>query len=444
LGQQAREVLGRVLEPGPDRVGIAEREVSDRFHRAMLGPTPGSIAPSYAALLRVPGFGRVALGTLLARLGGQMWEIVLVLFVLQRYQSPSLAGLAVLLAILPGLALSPVAGALLDRQGRVRLMILDYAVTAGLMATIAVLSLGHRLPPVLLLLIVSILGVSNILSITGARSLFPLMLPRALWDRANGLDTSMYSLTAVVGPAIAGLVVARFGPEPGLLVTAGVAAIASGSLVGVHEPIARADSAGSLIGDAGAALRYVVRHRSLRGLAITLFLANLGFGVIPVGIPVLVLRHLHGSAATVGQIFAVVGLAGLVAGLLIGRVSTEGRERRLIAGCIAIQAPTLVLLAFTSTLPVVFAIAVIAGAAGSVINVGIFALRQRRTDPAWFGRAFAVSMSLNFAGAPIGSALSGPLLEQSIAVPLLLGAAINVVAVVAALALIPKHAAGTP
>ena len=272
----------------------------------MLGPTPGSIAPSYAALLRVPGFGRVALGTLLARLGGQMWEIVLVLFVLQRYQSPSLAGLAVLLAILPGLALSPVAGALLDRQGRVRLMILDYAVTAGLMATIAVLSLGHRLPPVLLLLIVSILGVSNILSITGARSLFPLMLPRALWDRANGLDTSMYSLTAVVGPAIA-----------------------SGSLVGVHEPIARADSAGSLIGDAGAALRYVVRHRSLRGLAITLFLANLGFGVIPVGIPVLVLRHLHGSAATVGQIFAVVGLAGLVAGLLIGRVSTEGRERRL-------------------------------------------------------------------------------------------------------------------
>ncbi|TMC42825.1 MAG: MFS transporter [Chloroflexi bacterium] len=410
----------------------------------MLGPTPGSIAPSYVALLRVPGFGRVALGTLLARLGGQMWEIVLVLFVLQRYQSPSLAGLAVLLAILPGLALSPVAGALLDRQGRVRLMILDYAVTAGLMATIAVLSLGHRLPPVLLLLIVSILGVSNILSITGARSLFPLMLPRALWDRANGLDTSMYSLTAVVGPAIAGLVVARFGPEAGLLVTAGVAAIASGSLVGVHEPIARADSAGSLIGDAGAALRYVVRHRSLRGLAITLFLANLGFGVIPVGIPVLVLRHLHGSAATVGQIFAVVGLAGLVAGLLIGRVRTEGRERRLIAGCIAIQVPTLVLLAFTSSLPVVFAIAVIAGAAGSVINVGIFALRQRRTDPAWFGRAFAVSMSLNFAGAPIGSALSGPLLEQSIAVPLLLGAAINVVAVVAALALIPKHAAGTP
>ncbi len=405
----------------------------------MLGPTPPSVEASYAALLQVPGFARVALGTLLARLGGQMWEIVLVLFVLQRYRSPSLAGLTVLFAILPGLALSPVAGALLDRQGRVRLMILDYAVTAGLMATIVALSLGHRLLPPLLLMIVSVLGVSNILSITGARSLFPLMLPRALWDRANGLDTSMYSLTAVIGPAIAGIVVARFGPEAGLLVVGSVAAIASISLVGVREPIARTDSGGSLIGDAWAALLYVVRHPSLRGLAITLFLCNLGFGVIPVGIPVLVLRQLHGNAATVGQIFAVVGLAGLGAGLLIGRVSTQGRERVLIAGCIAIQVPTLVLLAFTNSLPMVFAIAVIAGAAGSVINVGIFALRQRRTDPAWFGRAFAVSMSLNFAGAPIGSALSGPLLEHSVALPLLLGAAITVVAVVAALVLIPAQ-----
>lgn len=404
----------------------------------MLGPAAGSIERSYAALLRVPGFARVVVGTLLARLGGQMWEIVLVLFVLQRYQSPSLAGLTVLLSILPGLALSPVAGALLDRQGRLRLMILDYAVTAGLLATIVALSLGHRLPPPLLLLIVSVLGVSNILSITGARSLFPLMLPRELWDRANGLDTSMYSLTAVVGPAVAGLVVARFSPEAGLLATAGVAAIASVSLVGVHEPIARTRPDGSLISDAGAALAYVVRHASLRGLAVTLFLANLGFGVIPVGLPVLVLRHLHGSAANVGQIFAVLGLAGLLAGLLIGRVSTEGRERQLIAGCIAIQVPTLVLLAFTSSWAMVFAIAVIAGATGSVINVGIFALRQRRTAPAWFGRAFAVSMSLNFAGVPIGSALSGPLLEHSIVLPLLLGAAITAVAVVAAIVLIPE------
>jgi MFS family permease len=403
----------------------------------MLGPSPPSIEPSYADLLRVRGFGRVALGTLLARLGGQMWGIILVLFVLQRYRSPSLAGLTLLLSILPGLIFSPVAGALLDRQGRVRLMILDYAVTAGLTAAIVILSLGHRLPPPLLLLIVSFLGVSNILSITGTRSLFPLMLPRHLWDRANGLDSSIYSLTTVIGPAMAGVTVARFGPEAAFVVAASVLAIAAVSLLGVREPVARAESAGSLIGDALAGLMYVVRHPSLRGLAITLFICNLGFGVLPVGIPVLVLRHFHGSAATVGQVFAVFGLAGLVTGLIIGRVNTEGRERLLIAGFIGVQGVALALLAFANALPMVFVLAAVVGGAESVVNVGLFALRQRRTDPALFGRAFAVSMSLNFAGLPIGSAISGPLLEQSIVFPLLLGAAISVIAVAAGLVLIP-------
>jgi MFS family permease len=404
----------------------------------MADPAPRSVEASYAALLRVPGFARVALATLLARLGGQMWEIVLVLFVLARYRSPSLAGLTVLVAILPGLALSPVVGALLDRQGRVRLMIIDYALTAVLMTTIVVLSLNHRLPPPLLLALVAVLAVSNIMSITGARSLFPLMLPRTLWDRGNGLDTSSYSLMAIIGPAVAGLVVARFGPEAGLLAIAAVAALAALSLVGVAEPVARVAAATSLVGDAWAAVRYVVQHRSLRGLAMTLFVANLGFGVLPVGIPVLVLRQLHGSAATVGQVFAVFGIAGLVSGLLVGRLNTEGKERRFIAGSLAIQVPALALLAVANSLPMVFAIALVAGAAGSIVNIGIFALRQRRTDPAWFGRAFAVSLSMNFSGQPIGSALSGPLLERSIALPLLLGAAINAVAVVAAVVLIPK------
>jgi len=410
----------------------------------MLGPTVPSTEPSYRDLLRVRGFGRVVLGTLLARFGGQMWGIILVLFVLQRYRSPGLAGLTLLFSILPGLVFSPVAGALLDRQGRVRLMILDYAATVGLTVAIIVLSLEQRLPPPILLLIVSALGISNILSMTGARSLFPLMLPRYLWDRANGLDSSLYSVTAVVGPAIAGLAVARFGPEGAFVVAASVFAVAAVSLLGVHEPVARADSAGSLLGDAWAGLLYVIRHPSLRGLAITLFLCNLGFGVIPVGVPVLVLRQLHGSAATVGQVFAVFGLAGLVTGLLIGRINTEGKERLLIAGCIAIQVVTLALLAFANTLAMVFVLSAINGGAEAVVNVGLFALRQRRTDPSWFGRAFAVSMSLNFAGIPIGSALSGPLLEHSLALPLLLGAAISAVAVVAAFGLIPARAPAEP
>jgi MFS family permease len=394
---------------------------------------------SYAALLRVPGFARVVAATALSRLGGQMWEIVLVLFVLARYGSPALAGLVVLFATLPGLLMSPVAGALLDRQGRVRLMILDYGATAVIIATIVALSLGHRLPPPLLLGLVTVLSISNILSITGARSLFPLMLPRGLWDRANGLDTSLYSLVSVVGPALAGVVVARFGPEAGLLLTAMAAALAAASLIGVGEPVSRVAATRSLLRDAWQGLAYVVRHRSLRGLAITMFIWNVGAGVLPVGIPVLVIRELHGNAATVGQVFAVFGLAGLLAGLGIGRLNTEGHERVVMAIAIALQVPVLVGLGLLRNLPMVFAAGAVTGVTGSAANVALFAMRQRRTHRDWFGRAFAVSMAMNFSGQPIGSAISGPLLSRSIAVPMLLAAAITVLAIPAALWLIPAR-----
>ena len=51
----------------------------------------------------------------------------------------------------------------------------------------------------------------------------------------------------------------------------------------------------------------------------------------------------------------------------------------------------------------------IALAAGP-IDVGLLTLRQRRTDPAELGRVLSVSMSLNLAGIPLGSALAGMLM----------------------------------
>src|SRR3989441_9980784 len=81
----------------------------------------------YGALMRVPGFARLYAGLLLGRMGGSMMGVALVLFVLERYHSPGLAGLAAFMGSLPGVIVSPVAGALLDRYGRARLVVLDYA-----------------------------------------------------------------------------------------------------------------------------------------------------------------------------------------------------------------------------------------------------------------------------------------------------------------------------
>jgi hypothetical protein len=54
------------------------------------------------------------------------------------------------------------------------------------------------------------------------------------------------------------------------------------------------------------------------------------------------------------------------------------------------------------------------GAAAGPIDVGVLTLRQRRTDPTELGRVLSVSMSLNLAGGPLGSALGGLLVVWSL------------------------------
>src|SRR2546422_9318101 len=68
---------------------------------------------------------------LLARTATTMVQLVLVLFALERFHSPGLAGAVTFLSLAPGLLVSPIAGALLDRHGRVKLMVVDYVVAAA-------------------------------------------------------------------------------------------------------------------------------------------------------------------------------------------------------------------------------------------------------------------------------------------------------------------------
>jgi MFS family permease len=335
---------------------------------------------------------------------------------------------------------SPIAGALLDRHGRVRLMLLDYTVAALALGAIVVMSVTGYLTPATLLPIVTISSLTSILSITGARSLFPLIVPPALWDRANGLDSSLYAVTTVVGPPIAAVLVAWRGGEAALLVTALTFLAGAGILVGLREPTVATESAGHLIRDALNGLIYVLRNPTLRGLALSISIWNLGGGALVVALPVLVLDRLHAGPAVVGQVYAMFGVAGLVSAIAVGRLNSSGRERLMLATSMAVNAVAFAILAFAGNLAIVVVAALLAGSVVGLGDVALFSLRQRRTDQAWFGRAFAVSMSLNFAGSPIGSALSGPIVARSITLTFILAAAVSVVAAVTATVLIPERA----
>jgi MFS family permease len=394
------------------------------------------VTPSYRRLFAIDGFPRLVASMMLARTAGQMVALILVLLALQKYGSAELAGLVTFLAVAPGIVGSPIAGALLDRHGRTRLVVLDYFIAAASLALIAGLAAGDALPIPALLLIVTVSSLTQPLSNTGVRTLFPLIVPKPMWERANAIDSNGYVVASIVGPALAGGLVAGLGAPTALAVTASIFAVAGVVAIGLRDPATPTDT-GRLLADAWRGLVYVARHPTLRALALSVSTANLGWGIFFLTLPVLVLQEFGGGPEFVGLLFAVLGISGSVAVLLVGRVSTAGRERQLLAGSMLGHAAAFALILLFPS-PIVAAIAMIVlGISSGPFDIVLFTLRQRRTDPAWLGRAFAVSMALNFAGFPIGSAIGGAVVPMSIAVALTLAILFQVLGAVFSIVTIP-------
>ena len=384
--------------------------------------------PSYRALFAIEGFPRLVTSMMLARTAQQMVALVLVLLALQRYASAEVAGLVTFFAVTPGLIAAPVAGALLDRHGRTRLVVIDYGVSALMLGLIAALATGDALPVPLLLVIVAISSITSPMSNTGVRTLFPLIVPARLWERANAIDSNGYVIASIFGPAAAGALVASFGPSAALALIAAIFVCAAIAAVGLPDPGDRTEGR-RLFVEAWQGLVYVARHPTLRVLAVCVSTSNLSQGLFFIALPVLVLARFHGGPEFVGLLFALSGIAGFISVMLVGRVSSRGREMVFLAGSMLGMAIAFAIVLAGSANPFIVALGMLAvGIANGPFDVALFTVRQRRTDPAWMGRAFAVSMALNFAGFPIGSALGGAVVPVSIEIALVIAIATNIVA----------------
>jgi len=356
------------------------------------------------------------LATLLSRLAGRMFALAIVLYALTRTGSPVLAGWLAFAAVAPGLAISPIAGALIDRVGSVWAIKVDMAASAACVAAlIAADRLGWTSAPVLLAL-TGLFSLTSPLSMAGIRALLPGLVPLAARDRANALDTAIHGLTDIIGPASAGAIVGLFGATPALGAIAATYAAAAFCLGGIRRPRGRLPRAGLLLAQAWSGVQRVAAHATLRGLAVAYSLYEVSWGMLVVAVPVVTARH-FGSAAgamVAGLLWAGLGLVGVAAALIAGHQRTAGRERNMMALGMLANAVAVWPLAAEFGVTGLASGLMLVGAAAGPIDVSALTLRQRRTDPAELGRVLSVSMSLNMSGGPLGSALAGLLVTWSL------------------------------
>ena len=376
--------------------------------------TRQSLDRSYRALFALPSFGRLLAGMQIARIGQAMMSVTFVLFALEIYHSPSLAGFATFCVIAPGLVVSPIAGALLDRHGRTRLVALDYLVALASLTVIGVLGLVGTLPAWLLMTIASVASLTTPLSGTGLRSLFPLIVPNHLWERVNALDSLGYVLATVVGPPIAASLVALSGGPVALIVIGlsfGVAAIV---ISAAPDPPAATIVPKPLLIEAWEGVVYAWRNPTIRALGFSISIVNIINGTITIVVPLIILQRLHLREIAIGFVFAVQGLAGIVSALMFGRMDSRDRERLMLALPMVLSGFAVGILLVNASLGMLVLVMALTGFLNGPLDVALFTLRQRRVPIAWTGRAFAVSMSINYLGIPIGSAVAGIVAAHSI------------------------------
>jgi MFS family permease len=396
--------------------------------------------PTYRQLLAAPDLRLLLLATLLSRLAGRMFALAIVLYALLRTGSPVLAGWLAFAAMAPGLAISPLAGALIDRVGSVWAITVDMVAGAACVTALIVVDRLDLASAPVLLLLTGLFSLTRPLSMAGIRALLPRLVPAVALDRANALDTAIHGVTDIVGPASAGAIAGFAGPTLALGAIAVIHAAAALSIGRIRRPRGQLPRLGPLLEQAWTGLVRVLHQPTLRGLAVAYSLYEVAWGVLIVVVPVFAARQFAGGtgAAVAGVLWAGLGLFGAVAALIAGHRRTLETERRVMAVGMLVTALGAWPLAAEFGLFGLVVGLMLVGAAAGPIDVSVLSLRQRRTDPAELGRVLSVSMSLNMSGGPIGSALAGVLVGWSLSGTFLAAALASVLAAVA-VALIPGY-----
>ena len=337
---------------------------------------------------------------------GQAW------LVLELTRSPFQLGLVNALQFLPILLLSPVGGAVTDRL-RKRHIILATQATMMLQAFVlaALVGSGHvRYWHVAVL--AAIYGLGRAVDIPARQAYVTDLVGRADVPNAVALNSVAFNGARIVGPAVAGLLIARFGVAPAFYVN-GVSFLAVLAALLAIRTDGRPDPAGQLGLQAGlqGALTYATTTPTITftlGLMIVMSLLVLNFNVV---VPLIAFEVLHEGAHGFGLLMASLG-AGAVAGAIGLTLFRRTRPSRvaLTTTAVLLCAGVLALVPI-GRFGTAAAVLAVLGCGQIVFTTGCNTTLQLSTPDALRGRVMGL-YALAFAGmSPFGSLLIGSLAE---------------------------------
>jgi MFS family permease len=296
-------------------------------------------------------------------------------------------------------ACSLLGGAVADRMDRRTLLLLCQV---ALVAVAAALATGAFLgsPPVWLLYVLAGLAAGAAAVERVARSaLVPNVVAPDQLRSALSFSFGLYQLTAVVGPALGGVLIAALGVGTAYTVDAASCAgmvVAAAAMSAQPPPPGRGRE--PILASIAEGLRYSRRDGAILGSFVIDIIA-MTFGMPRALFPALSLTVYHAGASGTGFLFAAVSAGATVAALTTGWLPRARRLGRIVVVSVAVWGAAIAAAGLATTLWIALVLFVLAGAADSVSAVCRSTILQTRAPEAMRGRLSSV-FSLVVAGGP--------------------------------------------
>jgi MFS family permease len=353
-----------------------------------------------------PDFRRMFVGQALSEFGTQITFVAVPLQVYVLTRSTAMVGLLALCETLPLIVLPIVGGAIADAVERRRFLMVAQAIAAGLSLALAVNSLLPE-PRVWVLFAFSFLWASAYSLYSPAFRAWPArLLTPDLYTSALALEVVYYQSAALVGPALAGILSARFGFEYAYLldVVSYVAVIVA--LAGMRPSPPTAERATVGWSTIGEGLRFLRGRQVLQG-TFWIDLNAMIFGLPAALYPAFVLDVLDASPSLVGLLYSAEALGALLVALVSGRAKHVRRQGLVTLVACVCWGAGIIGFGLSPTLWVALIFLMLASASDMVSGLYRDAILKTVTPDEMRGRLEGVSLAVVGTGPSLGNAEAG-------------------------------------
>ena len=371
--------------------------------------------PKWAVTLRAlrhRNFQLFFSGQLISLIGTWMQTVAQAWLVYRLTKSALLLGSVGFASQIPVFLIAPFGGITADRVNRQRLIIATQTAALILAGILAALTLTRHVQVWHIFVLAALLGVVNAFDIPGRQAFLVDMVGKEDLMNAIALNSSMFNGARVIGPAIAGILVAKIGE--GWCFAANsisyIAVIVGLALMHVH--CAPRVSTHSPIEDIIEGFRWVNQTKVIRALLLLIGMMSLVAMPYTVLMPVFADRILHGGARGLGILMGATGVGALFGALtLAAKTGVKGLGRWVTIGCASLGI-SLICFSFSTSFWLSVALLLPAGYSMMLQMACSNTLIQTMVPDHLRGRVMSVYSMMFMGMAPFGAFFGGALADR--------------------------------